>query len=98
MIGEYTWEEMLVEFIADAIEDERIEVGVDGRPVRKITYKGVEITQTGSKVFDALEREWADQDVVGDGEDLPPEDEDEIPDGTDILETINEAVRNKDAK
>lgn len=95
MILEYTWEEMLIEFIADAIEEERIEVGVGGRPVKKLKIKGVEVTQTGSKVFDALEREWADQDFGENTDDqfLPPEDGDEVPDGTDILEAINEQMR-----
>lgn len=100
LIQEYTWEEMLIEFVADAIEDERIEVGVGGRPVKKLMHKGIEVVQTGSKIFDDLELEWADQDVGEDDEEfefLPPEDEDEIPDGADLLETIGEQMRKQNA-
>jgi len=59
----YTYEEMIIEYLADAVEQDRIELGVGGKPVKKIMHHGVEIPQTGSAVFDKLEREWAEQDV-----------------------------------
>lgn len=62
-IHAYTYEEMIIEYLADAIEEGRIELGVGGKPVKKVMHHGVEIEQTGSAVFDQLEREWAEQDV-----------------------------------
>jgi hypothetical protein len=59
----YTYEEMIIEYLADAIEEDRIELGVGGKPVKKIMHHGVEIQQTGSAMFDKLEREWAEQEV-----------------------------------
>jgi len=68
----YTLDEMYLEYVADAIEDERIELGVDGMPAKRVMYKGEEITQTGSELFDRLEREWIDQDdyVLDQDEDI----------------------------
>jgi hypothetical protein len=62
-IHAYTYEDMVIEYLADAIEQDRIELGVGGKPVKKVIHHGVEITQTGSAVFDQLERDWAEQDV-----------------------------------
>ncbi len=59
----YLPEELLIEYVADAIEDKRIELGVDGRPVRKIAYKDGIVTEIGDPEWDALEREWYDQDL-----------------------------------
>lgn len=87
----YTHEEMIVEFVADAIEDDRLDVGAEGKPIKKVLYKGVEITKTGSPVFDQLEREWAEQEVGQEIPDAPGEREDE---GVDLFGKIQERVSN----
>jgi hypothetical protein len=61
-LSAYLPEEMLLEFVADAIEDDSIELDTDGKPVRYVKHRGVDVMQTGDAVFDALEREWAEQD------------------------------------
>jgi len=97
-LTDYTFEDMLVEMIADAIEDERLELGVDGRPVRKVVHKGVEITKTGSPVFDAMEEEWADgqssdRDKIKQKAVEAFPDDDEFPDEVDLLSAIEERMR-----
>lgn len=89
----YLPEEMLLEFVADAIEDDHIELDVDGKPVRYVKHQGVEIVETGDSVFDALEREWAEQDPemlrqvararVG---------ADELPDDIDLLQELERKI------
>lgn len=59
----YTPEQALIEHLEDRLEDPKTSFGPDGKPIRKIRYKGVEIFKTGDPVFDAFEREWADQDL-----------------------------------
>lgn len=59
----YTPEMALIEYVEDAIIEERLPIGMDGKPIRKIRHKGVEIYQTGDPMFDAFEREWAEQDI-----------------------------------
>lgn len=80
-LGLYTIEEMLIEYVADAIEDDRIPIGADGRPIRKVMYKGTEIIESGSPLFDAYEREWAEQNL-----------EDEVPDDVDFIQLAEEQV------
>lgn len=91
----YTYEDMLVEMVADAIEDDRIEMGVDGRPVRKTMRAGVEITKTGSPIFDAMEEEWADG--VPDRKSIKPQevfpDDNEFPDEVNFLDEIEKRMR-----
>lgn len=52
-----------MEYLEDTLEDDSIPTGPDGRPIRKVRYRGVEIYKTGDPMFDAFEREWAEQDV-----------------------------------
>ena len=59
----YTPEDAILEYLEDAIENDKIPTGSDGKPMRKIMYRGTEIYKTGDPMFDAFEREWAEQDV-----------------------------------
>lgn len=57
----YTPEDLIMEYVMDAIEDDRIELDVEGKPAKKVRYKGEEITEIGSEIWDQLERDWVDQ-------------------------------------
>ena len=86
----YTQDQMLLEYIHDGIKEDRFILGSDGRPVRKVRYHGVEIYETGDKMWDDMEKEWADQDLsdleLPDGA-ITAEDE-VVVDDENLLETI----------
>lgn len=59
----YSLESLLIEFLEDAIDDEIIDPeNIEAMSnVRRRMYRGTEIYETGSKIFDAEERRWAEQ-------------------------------------
>ncbi len=92
-------EELLIEYVADGIEKDTIIRGLGGRPIKKVLYKGEEIYQTGNPMFDAMEREWVDQDLSGltgpkTKQVEPAEDGNVEPHPTDLLHMIENKVKN----
>jgi len=95
----YTFEQAYIEFLEDAIEDERIPMGPTGIPMRKVRVNGTEIYRTGDPMFDAFEQEWADQDLDALDEEIERQaeaaiqaDQDQIESDADILAQINAAA------
>ncbi|MBU1082763.1 MAG: hypothetical protein KKB59_20000, partial [Spirochaetes bacterium] len=93
----YTVELMMLEFVADAIEDNKLIAGADGMPARKVLYKGEEIYETGDPEWDAMEREWVDDWQAPVPEDYVPYDEREtFVEDEDLLPAIQAHVETKE--